>query len=91
MDVGDVVYSLTGRDAGRYFIVVDINDKFVYICNGDIRPLKKPKKKNITHVKAIKKANLEIIDKLKSKKLIDKELREFLNNFNYSTLEGKEV
>ena len=44
MKPGDVVYSKSGRDGGRYFAVVAVEDeRFVRIADGDIRRLKNAK------------------------------------------------
>lgn len=49
--IGNVALSKSGRDEGRYFIVVGIiNDNYVYISDGDLRTIEKPKKKKIKHL-----------------------------------------
>ena len=49
--LGTVVYSKAGRDVDRKFIIMDIIDKdYVYICDGDLRKVEKPKKKKIRHL-----------------------------------------
>lgn len=50
--IGRIVYSKAGRDKGRLFIVVGIiNENFVLVSDGDLRPVEKPKKKRIKHLK----------------------------------------
>ena len=49
----DVVKSLTGHDEGELYVVFRVEGKFVYLVNGKQRPLEKPKKKNIKHVKKV--------------------------------------
>jgi len=49
--VGQVVYSKAGRDAGKKFIIVSIPDEsYVYISDGDLRKIEKPKRKNAKHL-----------------------------------------
>jgi ribosomal protein L14E/L6E/L27E len=49
--VGRIVYSKAGRDEGKVFVVIDIlDDKYVYICDGNLRPVEKPKKKKMKHL-----------------------------------------
>lgn len=49
--VGKIVYSKAGRDESKVFVVVDVlDDKYVYICNGSLRPVEKPKRKKIKHL-----------------------------------------
>ena len=46
-----VVKSRTGRDKGRIFLIIDIiDDENVFIVDGDLRKLDKPKKKKIKHL-----------------------------------------
>lgn len=49
--LGTVVYSKAGRDMDRKFIILDIiNNEYVYICDGQLRNVEKPKKKKIKHL-----------------------------------------
>ena len=46
-----VVKSRAGRDKGRIFLIIDIiDDENVFIVDGDLRKLDKPKKKKIKHL-----------------------------------------
>lgn len=49
--VGDLVVSRAGRDKGRPFVVLRAEEGFVYLVDGDLRRLDKPKKKKRMHVK----------------------------------------
>ncbi len=52
MRPGDVVFSKSGRDGGRYFAVVAVeNERFVRIADGDVRRLRNAKLKNVKHLK----------------------------------------
>ncbi len=50
--VGTVVYSKAGHDKGDFQVIIDFDDKYVRVCDGKYRPLERPKKKNLIHVKA---------------------------------------
>ena len=39
-----------GRDKGVYFIVVGIEENYVYLVDGSVRKIDKPKKKKIKHI-----------------------------------------
>lgn len=84
ISIGKVVYSKSGRDAGRAFIIVGIiNDEYVYISDGDLRPIEKPKKKKIKHLYISNvyaeriKVMLEQQDKVSNREIID-----FLKHMN---------
>lgn len=49
--IGQVVYSKAGRDSGKKFIILKVeDDSYVWICDGDLRRIEKPKKKKIKHL-----------------------------------------
>ena len=49
--IGEIVYSKSGRDSNRNFIVIGIlNEEYVYIVDGSLRTIDKPKKKKIKHL-----------------------------------------
>lgn len=49
--IGRVVYSKSGRDSERAFVIFDVIDKdYVYIVDGDLRKVEKPKKKKMKHL-----------------------------------------
>ena len=67
MKKGDIVYSKSGRDEGRYFAVVDIiGEGFVRIADGDLRRIKNAKLKNVKHLRATGDRLERIADKLES-------------------------
>ena len=75
--VGTVVYSKAGRDKGDFQVIIDFGDKYVRVCDGKYRPLERPKKKNLIHVKATNNVlNQEDF-------LTNKALRRALRPFNY--------
>lgn len=49
---GDIVYSMAGRDKGRYFAVIAVENEFALICDGRKRKTDKPKRKKVKHLKA---------------------------------------
>ena len=71
MEVGRVVFSKAGRDAGHYFVVVAVLDKdHVAIANGCQRKVDNPKKKKIKHLVAKPEVLEEIREKIFAKKRI---------------------
>ncbi|WP_315118748.1 KOW domain-containing RNA-binding protein [uncultured Clostridium sp.] len=49
--IGKVVYSKAGRDKDKFFIVTGVLDEqYVSIADGSLRPIEKPKKKKIRHL-----------------------------------------
>ena len=50
ISTGCYVLSKCGRDRGRVFIVAGAEGQFVYIVDGKLRKIQKPKKKKLKHV-----------------------------------------
>ena len=48
--VGKIVYSLSGRDKGKYLVVINCDNNYVFVADGKERKLQSPKRKNIKHI-----------------------------------------
>ncbi len=48
---GTIVYSLAGHDKGDFQVIIDYDDKYAKVCDGKYRPLERPKKKKLIHIK----------------------------------------
>ncbi len=49
-EVGQVVFSKCGRDQGKPFIVVSVEEEYVYLSDGKLRKIDNPKLKKKKHV-----------------------------------------
>ena len=52
MELGQIVLSKCGRDKKKYFLVVKIDEleEYVFIADGDLRKIERPKKKKLKHL-----------------------------------------
>lgn len=81
---GQVVISRAGRDAGRLYIVTGPvggeNDwNMVYVVDGQIRKMDRPKIKNVRHLEDTGKVVPEIAQKIATgRKITDQEIRQVL-------------
>ena len=85
IQVGSIVLSTLGRDRGNYYIVLAKEGNFVYIADGYVKTIEKPKKKNIKHLQLVCKNcdllfknlhNCDIIHTIKNYKSTSKKLLE---------------
>lgn len=80
--LGDIVTSVSGRDKERYCVVMYVEDKFVGICDGDLRKTDSIKRKNKKHIKATGKFCEYVRGKLeKGDKVTNSELRRSISEF----------
>ncbi len=85
-ELGTVVLSRAGRDAGRYFVVVGLVDtQYVLIADGELRKLGSPKKKKLKHLDT-KPTKLPVVREKQDKgiALLDAELRKGLEALGYT-------
>jgi len=82
--IGRYVWSKSGRDKDRLFVIIDLyDDQHVLIADGELRPAGKPKKKKLKHLNITNKIAEEIntIVTMK-KKLLDADLQRAINSYN---------
>jgi len=84
IELGTIVYSVAGRDKGKFFVVVEVvDDKFIKIADGELRRIDKPKLKQLKHVKTEGSSLPKIAQKLvEGAKIFDAEIRSALRSFN---------
>ncbi|MCX7711257.1 MAG: KOW domain-containing RNA-binding protein [Clostridia bacterium] len=80
INLGQVVYSKAGRDAGKRFIIIaQQDDAHVLVADGDLRRLEKPKKKKIKHLNFTEEVLEQIGEKIRNKqKVTNAEIRKAL-------------
>lgn len=82
VQVGRLVCSTRGRDSGRFYLVVGIeNETKVRVADGEGRKVENPKKKNIKHLKFYDIVAQEVVDKVrKGKRITNEDVRKELKN-----------
>lgn len=82
-EVGRVAESTAGRDKGRIFVITAvIDEQYVYIADGDLRTLSRPKKKKLRHLRLSPDVLNPLADKLKGgMKVFDAEIRSALRAY----------
>lgn len=74
---GQIVRSLAGHDKDDFQIVLQVEGKFLILCDGKRRSLEKPKRKKAMHTE---KTNCIVNEEsLKTNRQIKQALRNFLN------------
>ena len=77
VETGMLAKSKAGHDKGLLYVIYDVDESYVYLVDGEIRTIDKPKKKKRKHVQIIcEKHEIEGKDDVAVKrilKLFDKE------------------
>ena len=82
LEVGQIVFSKSGRDKGRPFVVISIEEEYAYLVDGILRKVESPKRKKYKH---IQKTN-DAIEWIKQKIIEDgnitnSDIRKALNEY----------
>ena len=81
MDIAksDLVLATAGREKGRLFFVVDVQNEYLLLADGRSRRLEAPKRKKCRHVQRAGAAPEELAAKLRNSEIItNSELRKAL-------------
>ncbi|MBE3574807.1 MAG: KOW domain-containing RNA-binding protein [Firmicutes bacterium] len=80
---GQVVISRAGRDHGRAYVVVRMAEPpYVWVADGGLRRLARPKKKNVRHLQATRYVALPLATRLRAGQPVsDEDLRAALRRW----------
>ncbi|MCI9086453.1 MAG: RNA-binding protein [Clostridia bacterium] len=80
---GSIVRSIAGRDKGSLFIVISREGDYVYLANGELRKVDRPKRKKLKHLQGTKSVSEFVQNKLAAVgKVTNSEVRKALAEFN---------
>lgn len=81
--LGQFVKIVRGREQGKIAVIVGlVNERFVWIADGDKRKFDQPKKKNLIHLQLLDSRSSEVADSLlQSGRVTNGKLRFALNKY----------
>ena len=82
IEKSDIVKSLNGRDTGKYFFVLNVDDGYAMLADGKGRRVELPKKKKLKHVQLAAKTPMRTAEKIRNnEKITNSDLRRALAEF----------
>jgi len=82
IEAGSLVLSVAGRDKGKLFVVLGLENEFCYLSDGKLRKLERPKKKKLKHVQPTGKAIEALRNKIVlGERLTNAEIRKSISGF----------
>lgn len=80
--VGMLAGSKAGHDKDMIYVIINEDTEYVYLVDGEIRKLSKPKKKNKKHIQIIKKCpEAGFAERIKAGLADDIEIRKLINRY----------
>ena len=77
---GQLVRSIAGRDKGKHYLVLAVEEKTLILADGRKRPAEQPKIKNMRHVQRVNKVAADLAPKADGKYPSNERIREAINN-----------
>ncbi len=75
----DIVVSVNGRDSGKMFFVLNVENEYVLLADGKRRRVDKPKRKKIKHVQLVSAHGGRTAEKIRNgEKITNSDLRRAL-------------
>ena len=68
--IGKFVTSKAGHDKTKLYVIIKEDSEYVYLVDGDLKTLDKPKKKSKKHIQIINKVDEAIQNKLETGQII---------------------
>ena len=68
--IGKFATSKAGHDKTKLYVIMNEDLEYVYLVDGDLKPLDKPKKKRKKHIQIINRVDETIQNKLGTKQII---------------------
>ena len=76
IQIADVVRATAGREAGKLFYVLKVEEPYLLLVNGKDRTLEQPKRKKRRHVEEVLRSETRVAEKLRQgDKVLNSELR----------------
>ena len=65
--IGRFAISKAGHDKAQTYVITAVEGDFVYLCDGHLKTLDKPKKKRVKHIQFVNaQVSLELLERLES-------------------------
>lgn len=82
-EVGMLAISKAGHDFEHLYVIIAEDEEYVYLVDGKIRTMDKPKKKRKKHIQVIKQVQSDIADKFKNgQKIENEEIKRTIKVYN---------
>lgn len=79
--IGSVIRSLAGHDKNQFFIIIKEEIEYVYLVDGKIRMLQKPKKKKKKHIQPTLYIEDILLEKIKNQSVKDEDIRRVIKEY----------
>lgn len=76
--IGTIVKSIAGHDKNNLFVIINVENEYVYLVDGRCRTLNKPKKKKVKHIEYVADSHLYEEYMANNVELLDAHIRKII-------------
>lgn len=73
--IGGFAVSAAGHDTGKCYVIIQMDSEYVYLVDGRIRTLDRPKKKKKMHVNMLVHSDQILVDKVINQSVKNEEIK----------------
>lgn len=89
-EVGMLAISRAGHDLNQIYVIIDVDDEYVYLVDGKLRKMNNPKKKNKKHIQVIRQMWLSIAEKCQNdQKIENEEIKRIIKLYKMRDADGR--
>lgn len=88
--IGGFAVSLAGHDSGKCYVINQVDHEYVYLVDGRIRTLDRPKKKKKIHVQILLEQNQNLAEKVRANAVKNEEIKRAVRLLQYKNLDKEE-
>lgn len=81
--IGGYAVSTAGHDSGKCFVIFQMDGEYVYLVDGKIRTIDRPKKKKNIHVKMLDQCDPNLVDKVVTNTVKNEEIKRAIKLLQY--------
>jgi ribosomal protein L14E/L6E/L27E len=87
---GSFAITTAGHDAGKCYVIFQKDQEYVYLVDGRIRTMDRPKKKKMIHIRMLSEIDQNLADKMNSNTAKNEEIKRAIKLMLYG-YSSKEV
>lgn len=80
-EAGMLAWSRAGHDKGQLYVIQKVENGYVYLTDGRLKPLEKPKKKKMMHIQVFRNIPEELRD-ISGGNVKNEEIRKVIRRFS---------
>ncbi|BBF44424.1 hypothetical protein lbkm_3137 [Lachnospiraceae bacterium KM106-2] len=80
-ELGQIVKSLAGHDKEEIFVIIKVDGEYVYLVDGKVRTIEKPKYKKCKHIQSMEYIDAYLVSKMQQGVLMNSDVRNAIKKF----------